>query len=114
MLPIINDWIEKGSIIVSDFFKSYDCLSRDGYKHIKVNHSLHFKVRFRRKKFLPLRRQPGMSTGTTAAASLRSPLASLAATVAKHGHRVAKTMPGLPSEQHKNSFSYAVRIFSVL
>jgi len=30
------------------------------------------------KKFLPLRRKPGMSSGTTAAASLRSPWANRA------------------------------------
>ena len=46
LLPIIHEWIEKGSVIVSDFWRAYDCLDREGYKHLKVNHSLHFKVSY--------------------------------------------------------------------
>jgi hypothetical protein len=44
LLPIIRDWILPGTIIISDFWRAYDCLDREGYQHIKVNHSLHFKV----------------------------------------------------------------------
>nr|CAD2199594.1 unnamed protein product [Meloidogyne enterolobii] len=38
----------------------------------------HKHINLRGKKFLPLRRKPGMSSGTTAAASLRSPRAKRA------------------------------------
>lgn len=34
----IDKWVEKGSIMVSDEWKSYDCLRKD-YFHIVVNHS---------------------------------------------------------------------------
>jgi hypothetical protein len=43
LLPIIQDWIEPGTLIVSDFWKAYDCLSSSGYQHLKVNHSIEFK-----------------------------------------------------------------------
>lgn len=43
LLPIIENWIEKGTTIVSDYWKAYDCLDLNGFKHLKVNHSLHFK-----------------------------------------------------------------------
>ena len=46
-----------------------------------------------------------MSSGTTAAASEASTAA------AKHGHRVAKTMPGLPSGAAQKQFSSAVCTF---
>jgi hypothetical protein len=43
LLPIIKDWIEKGTTIVSDYWRSYDCLKKEEYQHLKVNHSLNFK-----------------------------------------------------------------------
>lgn len=42
LLPIIKKWINKGSIIHSDCWKAYDCLSKEGYTHVKVNHSKEF------------------------------------------------------------------------
>lgn len=42
LLPIIKQWILPGSIIHSDFWKAYDCLNDEGYKHLKVNHSIEF------------------------------------------------------------------------
>uniref|UniRef100_A0A915IQ30 Transposase n=1 Tax=Romanomermis culicivorax TaxID=13658 RepID=A0A915IQ30_ROMCU len=29
--------------IILDFWKAYDCLQDEGYEHLKVNHSFHFK-----------------------------------------------------------------------
>lgn len=42
LLPIIKRWISKGSIIHSDCWKAYDSLSKEGYTHVKVNHSKEF------------------------------------------------------------------------
>lgn len=42
LLPIIEKWIAKGSIIHSDCWKSYHKLSSMGYKHLTVNHSKEF------------------------------------------------------------------------
>ena len=43
LLPIIKQWIKKGSIIHSDCWKSYSKLGSSGYKHLTVNHSITFK-----------------------------------------------------------------------
>ena len=43
LLPIIRDWIEPGTTIISDCWRAYDCLQDHGYNHLKVNHSLTFK-----------------------------------------------------------------------
>lgn len=43
LLPIIEKWIAKGSIIHSDCWKSYNDLSKMGYTHLTVNHSKEFK-----------------------------------------------------------------------
>ncbi len=43
LLPIIKDWILPGTTIISDCWKSYDCLNSEGFQHLKVNHSLHFR-----------------------------------------------------------------------
>ena len=43
LLPIIDKWIAKGSIIHSDCWKSYNDLSKMGYTHLTVNHSKEFK-----------------------------------------------------------------------
>ncbi|GFU62559.1 putative transposase-like protein [Trichonephila clavipes] len=32
-----------GSVIISDCWKAYNCLSHEGYQHLRVNHSLTFK-----------------------------------------------------------------------
>ena len=42
LLPLIEQWIQKGSIIHSDCFKSYNRLSKMGYTHVTVNHSKEF------------------------------------------------------------------------
>lgn len=42
LIPIIQEWIEPGTTIISDCWKAYDCLSDLGYKHESVNHSVHF------------------------------------------------------------------------
>ena len=39
LLPIIQDWIEPGTLIVSDCWKSYHNLDKYGYSHQTVNHS---------------------------------------------------------------------------
>ena len=43
LLPIIKEWILPGTTIISDYWRSYCCLEREGYKHLRVNHSLNFK-----------------------------------------------------------------------
>jgi transposase-like protein len=43
LLEVIKRRIADGSIIISDCWKAYDCLSDEGYVHQKVNHSKHFK-----------------------------------------------------------------------
>ena len=42
LLPIIKKWIEPGTVIVSDCWKSYSKLSENGYQHETVNHSKEF------------------------------------------------------------------------
>lgn len=42
LIPIIQRWIAPGSIIGSDCWKPYDELSKLGYVHKKVNHSVEF------------------------------------------------------------------------
>lgn len=42
LLPIISEWIEPGTTIISDWWKAYDCLENEGYQHLKVNHSVNF------------------------------------------------------------------------
>lgn len=42
LLPIIEEFILPGSIIVSDLWKAYDTISNLGYLHLRVNHSLNF------------------------------------------------------------------------
>ena len=42
LLPIIEKWIAKGSIIHSDCWKAYNELKSMGYQHVTVNHSKEF------------------------------------------------------------------------
>ena len=42
LLAILHDYVEPGTTIISDCWKAYDCLSDEGFVHIKVNHSLNF------------------------------------------------------------------------
>ena len=42
LLPIIEKWIAKGSIIHSDCWKAYNELKSMGYEHVTVNHSKEF------------------------------------------------------------------------
>ena len=42
LLPIIKQWIEPGTLIISDCWKSYSNLSKHGYQHETVNHSKEF------------------------------------------------------------------------
>lgn len=42
LLPITKDWIEPGTLIVSDCWKSYHNLNKHGYSHQTVNHSKEF------------------------------------------------------------------------
>lgn len=46
LVPLIKKWIRPGTTIVSDCWKAYSGLSKEGYDHLTVNHSLHFKVRW--------------------------------------------------------------------
>ena len=42
LIPLIEKYIEKGSIIISDCWAAYKCLDKLGYKHQTVNHSENF------------------------------------------------------------------------
>lgn len=42
LLPIIKEWILPGTTIMSDCWKSYNCLQEEGYQHLTVNHSITF------------------------------------------------------------------------
>lgn len=43
LVPLIERWIEKGTTIISDCWKAYDKLDKEGYQHLTVNHSILFK-----------------------------------------------------------------------
>jgi len=42
LLQLIKQWIRPGTIMVSDCWKSFDCLGLEGFVHEKVNHSKNF------------------------------------------------------------------------
>ena len=42
LLGVIQQYIEEGATIILDCWKAYDCLRKEGYKHLKVNHSINF------------------------------------------------------------------------
>ncbi|XP_011867709.1 PREDICTED: uncharacterized protein LOC105561931 [Vollenhovia emeryi] len=42
LLKCIKEWILPGTTIVSDCWKSYNCLSNEGFQHLTVNHSYNF------------------------------------------------------------------------
>ena len=43
LIPLIKSWILPHSTIISDCWKAYNVLNQEGYEHLTVNHSLHFK-----------------------------------------------------------------------
>lgn len=43
LLQLIKEWILPGTTIHSDCWKANNCLNDEGYRHLSVNHSLHFK-----------------------------------------------------------------------
>jgi len=42
LLACIKEWILPGTTIISDCWKSYDCLNNESFQHLKVNHSYNF------------------------------------------------------------------------
>lgn len=44
LLPLIKEWILPETTIMSDCWKPYDILGEEGYHHLRVNHSITFKV----------------------------------------------------------------------
>ncbi|XP_045468447.1 uncharacterized protein LOC123676540 [Harmonia axyridis] len=42
LLEIIKEWILPETTVMSDCWRSYDCLENEGFQHLKVNHSLNF------------------------------------------------------------------------
>ena len=43
LLRVIKEWVLPGTTIMSDCWKAYDCLSNEGFEHLRVNHSVCFK-----------------------------------------------------------------------
>ena len=43
LLQIIKEWILPGTTIYSDCWRAYNSLDTEGFQHLTVNHSLHFK-----------------------------------------------------------------------
>ena len=42
LVPLFKEQIATGTIIISDCWKSYDCLTEEDFQHLTVNHSLNF------------------------------------------------------------------------
>lgn len=42
LISIIRKRIKVGSKIYSDYWKAYECLGQEGYKHLSINHSIKF------------------------------------------------------------------------
>ena len=42
LIPIITSKVFEGSTIISDCWKSYDCLSQHDFEHLSVNHKYNF------------------------------------------------------------------------
>ena len=42
LLKIIKEKINPHTTVISDCWKAYDCLTSEGFRHLKVNHSLNF------------------------------------------------------------------------
>ncbi|XP_047488175.1 uncharacterized protein LOC125038668, partial [Penaeus chinensis] len=42
LLAIIKDRVKEGTTIISDCWKAYSCLKKEGFQHLTVNHSLNF------------------------------------------------------------------------
>ncbi|KFD66410.1 hypothetical protein M514_05801 [Trichuris suis] len=42
LLPIVLRHVRPGTTIVTDGWQAYPCLARHDFKHLSVNHSLHF------------------------------------------------------------------------
>ncbi|XP_068233875.1 uncharacterized protein, partial [Palaemon carinicauda] len=42
LLAIICQYIAEGTTVISDCWKAYNCLEKEGYKHPTVNHSVNF------------------------------------------------------------------------
>ena len=42
LLSVIKEWIHPATTIVSDCWKAYNCLEKEGFKHLTVNHTYNF------------------------------------------------------------------------
>jgi transposase-like protein len=42
LMAVIRDWIERGTAVISDCWRTYYHLEEEGYPHLTVNHSIGF------------------------------------------------------------------------
>lgn len=42
LLEAITSWILPDTTIMSDMWRSYDCLNNEGFQHLSVNHKMNF------------------------------------------------------------------------
>lgn len=42
LVPLIKEYVAPGTTTMTDCWKSYDCLDKEGFQHLTVNHSLNF------------------------------------------------------------------------
>ncbi|XP_026825347.1 uncharacterized protein LOC113561918 [Ooceraea biroi] len=42
LLQVIKQWIRPGTTVMSDCWKSYNCLNSEDFQHLTVNHSMNF------------------------------------------------------------------------
>lgn len=42
LFEVMRNWIKPGTTFISDCWKAYDCLNKEGFRHLRVNHKMNF------------------------------------------------------------------------